>query len=222
MGLRSWHQHGPWTLQLAVLDGVPGDPEHETRSTIKFGKHNGLLLLAETAIATDFGLRVAAGYWRHTASFDDLLATEANGEPQQRNDNHGYYALVDTRLIVQQEHRASVIAYLRYGQANTRINMIDDYLGGGVMLSDAFPGRSQDQLGLAVGIATAGHPYREAVAAQDMDTTRNERIVELTYFCPVTAWLSAPPIFNISNRRASIRNALAIGIRYELAAGLRN
>ncbi|MGC3980043.1 MAG: carbohydrate porin [Steroidobacteraceae bacterium] len=223
LGLRSWHQRGPWTLQLAVLDGIPGDPDHETRSTIKFGKHDGLLLLAETGIATESGLRTAVGYWRYTAKFDDLLATDADGVAIQRDNNHGYYGFVDARLKAQQDDSTGLNAYIRYGKANDDINAVSSYLGGGIVMT-GLPGRASDQLGLAVGTAMAGTPYREAQASQSLATTHHERITELTYFTPITPWLSLQPDIQYVEHAgfdAGVGHAWVFGLRLELTAAVR-
>lgn len=223
LALRSRHQRGPWTLQLAALDGVPGDPEHPQRSTIRFGAHDGLLLLAETAYESDAGVRAAAGYWRYTAKFADLIDVDAHGDAVERSDNHGYYALVDMRLCQQQDQHPGVNAYVRVGKANPHINPIESYLGAGIVMSGTLPGRDKDQLGLAIGIAGAGHPFRDTQAAQSLDTTRQERIAELTYFLPITGWLSLQPDIQYVEHAAfdaTLRHSWVFGLRFELSAAV--
>jgi porin len=218
LGLRNLHQHGPWTLQLAALDGVPGDPEHPSRSTIRFNHNDGLLLLAETAYESEHGVRAAAGYWRYTADFDDLLNVDANGDAVQRSDNHGYYALVDMNLRPQQEQHTGIDAYVRVGKANAHINPIATYVGGGIVLSHLLPGR-EDRLGLAMGIVSAGTPFRAAQLMQGQTITRQEHITELTYFIPATHWLSLQPdIQHVQHAGFSndVSNAWVFGLRFEV------
>ncbi len=228
LGLRSWHQRGAWTLQFAVLDGVPGDPEHDKRNTIKFGKNDGLLWIAETGIATPGGFRAAAGYWGYTAESDDLIATDDNGAPLRRSDNRGFYTLMDVRLrpqlVTDSVSNSGINVYLRYGQANAHINTVKSYLGGGVLISGTFAGRSEDHVGLAFGQATAGQPFRTMQAAAGMDTKHTERIIELTYFLPVNAWLALQPDVQhveYAGFDAAVKSTWVIGLRFELTAGLR-
>lgn len=224
LGLRSWHQRGPWVLQLAVLDGVPGDPQHETRTSIRFDHNDGVLLLAETGVASAAGVRAALGYWRYTAKFDDLLSTDDLGAPLQRDDNHGYYGLVDVRLMGEVEAPHRLNGYVRYGRANANINATSRYTGAGLVLSGTLPGRSADQLGIAIGVATASKWHRAALAAQALDSASEERLIELTYLLPVTSWLSLQPdIQHVEHAGfdASVRSAWVIGLRFELTAGWR-
>lgn len=222
LGLRSWHQRGAWYLQFAALDGVPGDPEHETRSTIQFDTNDGLLLLGETGVATETGWHLAAGYWRYTAEFDDLLAVTAANEPLRHNDNHGYYALLDAPLLTRQQ-RPGVNAYVRYGKADANINPVEQYLGAGLVLSGVTPGRD-DQLGIAVGYARAGNIFRAAQAAQDIDTVATERITELTYQLPVNDWLTLQPDVQYvqhASFEAGADSSWVIGLRFTLTTGFK-
>lgn len=217
-GLRSWHRRGAWYVQFAALDGVPGDPEHETRSTIQFDTNDGLLLLAETGVAIEDGVHVAAGYWHYTAEFDDLLAVDAAGEPLRHGNNDGYYLLLDTPVLVQQPGQSGVNAYVRYGRANADINPVEQYLGAGLVLTDLVRG-SGDQLGIAVGIARAGAAFR---AAQGQETSSAERITELTYSLPVNDWLAIQPDVQYVEHAgfaADVASAWVIGLRFTLSMG---
>jgi len=218
LGLRSRHQHGPCAFLLAALDGVSGDPDHPSRNSVIFGSHDGLLLLAETACARDSTLRVTAGYWRYTAKFDDLNEANADGTPVQHSDNHGYYAMVNLPLR-SAEHQTGVNTYVRVGKANAHINVIETYLGAGVVLSGLLPNK-QDQLGLAIGIAVAGDPFRDAQQAQGLSTRRQERITELSYLAPITEWLSLQPdIQHVQHPgfNSDAETAWVFGLRFKLA-----
>ena len=220
LALRSWHQRGPWTVQLAALDGTPGDPDRPTRSTVKFGSRDGLLLLAEAGLTVASGWRTAVGYWRYTAKFDDLLTTDNTGAPTQRNDNDGYYVFTDVPLFPA-EHRFGLNAFVRYGNANAHINPTRSYLGGGIVLSGLTHEKSEDQLGLAFGIVRAGRDFRVAQVAEGLDTASDERIVELTYYFPATGWLSLQPDIQHVHRAgfdAAVRDAWVFGVRFSLNA----
>lgn len=90
-------------------------------------------------------------------------------------------------------------------------------------MSGTLPGRDRDQLGLAIGIAGAGRPFREAQAVQSLNTTRQERVTELTYFLPVTGWLSLQPdIQHVEHAAfdATLRSSWVFGLRFELTAAM--
>ncbi len=72
-----------WQLRLAVLDGVPGDPDHPARTAVQLGNGDGALLIGEVERHLDAG-KVLAGHWRYTGGFDRFDGTRSHG-------NHGYY-----------------------------------------------------------------------------------------------------------------------------------
>ena len=94
-----WQVNDAWSVQAAALDGVPGDPEHPERSTIRLAKAEGALLIGEIARESSRLSKLALGVWQYTAEFNDLTAVDANGDPVRRRTNRGVYALADAALI---------------------------------------------------------------------------------------------------------------------------
>lgn len=224
LALRVWLQHAPWTLQAVVLDGVPGDPDHETRTTLRVDKGDGLLYVGEAGVVTETGWRAALGYWRYSAAFDDLVVINPDDTPLQRRGNAGLYALTEKRLIAQSEQRSGVSVYLRYGVANAHINPVNSYVGSGIVLSGITAAHPEDHFALSFAMATAGQPFREAQLNNGVRSTRTEQITELTYYLPITSWLALQP--DVQHVRhpgfdAQIASSWVVGVRFEVTAGLR-
>jgi porin len=78
------------TLRAAILDGVPGDPARLKRTTVKLGKGDGSLLVAE-ADKSIGNWRLIAGHWRYTGRFEDRLASALSASAIMKSGNSGYY-----------------------------------------------------------------------------------------------------------------------------------
>jgi len=163
-----------WTWAVAVLDGVPGDPEDPTRTAIRVDAGDGALLVAEAARRLGGSGRAVLGTWRYTADFPDLLATDAAGDPVERDGTGGVYALVEGPLAAQWR------GFLRLGRADPRVHPWRDYLGAGVVREAPF-GRTADAVGLAVAQARNGDRFRTVAAFAGMPLERAETAFEFTY-----------------------------------------
>ena len=150
-----------WYLQGGIYDGDPGT--HLLRSS------EGKLIILENGIARENG-SYKLGYWRHTASKTYQGRTFAN--------DYGVYALVDQRLFHSQSG-AVIGVFVQWGWVPKARNEVTGYLGTGLHIHAPFPGRDEDELGIAV--ARAG-------THQSAETT-----VELTYRAVVTSWLTLQP-----------------------------
>jgi porin len=192
-----------WKVRAALLDGVPGDPNRPRRTAIKLGNGDGALLIGEIERAGTNG-RLIAGYWRYTAQFDRIT-----GGTSRNND--GYYLRGEARLTREADETQGLAGFFRLGFADGQINRFAGFASAGLTYTGLFPGRNQDQIGLAV--ATA---FVSARARQEFESTSAETAIELTYLAPITEFLSVQPniqyvISPSANRQLS--NALALGIR---------
>ncbi len=211
-------------LQLAVLDGVPGDPNNDQGTHIQFNAGDGLLTSAEYGyqqggtddVASPYG-KLAVGVWHYTASFDDLLDTNASGNPVKRHNNQGAYVLGEFQVY--REHANSpqgLAVFARYGVANQNINRISHYLGAGLVYTGLFAGRDKDQLGLAVAIAYNGDKYIQKQWNSGTAVDASETTVELSYRSTVLPWLTLQPDIQwIKNpgTNQTLRDATVIGLR---------
>lgn len=161
LALRYMRESGPWRLQAAILDAVPGDPLDSRRTYIHLG--DGALLVGEIGHTGD-ALKLAFGTWHYTTTLPDLLATSPDGEPLQHKGNGGAYALASHSFWSEAESGRDVSAFVRYGIADSRVYQTSDYLGLGVVAKGVLPGRPKDNLGLSLGLAGNGSEYRRAAA----------------------------------------------------------
>lgn len=210
-----WQAGERLALQAVVLDAVPGDPEQPDRT--KFDLGDGSLLVAE---AHWYGTRIAKanlGYWRYSPSFDEL------GGDARRDDNAGWYASVDGLLYGESGSETEGLrGWLRYGVAEDRINAFESHTGAGLVYTGLLPGRSEDQLGLAVAIVNTGTPFREAVAGGGGEAGSSETNIELTYRFAVNDWLTLQPDIQYvidPGADPSIEEALVVGLRFEVGYG---
>jgi porin len=96
LAVRYATQRGRWSFQSAMLDGVPGDPDHPERTHVSLSNHDGLLFVNEVNYQPANASRLGLGYWRYTAAFEDLMATDDAGDPLLRHDNDGFYAIAES------------------------------------------------------------------------------------------------------------------------------
>ncbi len=147
-----------WTLQAAVLDGVPDDPKNPKHNTIHINHKNGAFLVGEGSYRPDDSFKAMLGYWRYTAKFDDLLVLDGSGNPRQDSDNQGAYAGVQQRLYTLSEKR-TVTGFISGGIANDDINHFGETLNIGVNMNGPFKSREADQVGFAWNLAHNGDSY---------------------------------------------------------------
>ena len=219
-----WQVNDAWSVQAAALDGVPGDPEHPERSTIRLAKAEGALLIGEIARESSRLSKLALGVWQYTAEFDDLTAVDANGDPVRRRTNRGVYALADAALIEAQGGAGSgadprLSAFVRVGAANGDLNRFDQYIGAGIVLRGLLGAEAEDELGLAVSRARNGAAYRHVNAQLGESTDRTETNIELTWRARVNRWLTLQPdvqyVINPGTNPA-VRNAWVVGLRFNI------
>ena len=195
-----------WTLRMAVLDGVPGDPARPKRTTIKLGDRDGALLVGEVEYKTSGG-NLLAGYWHYTAEFD-------HSDHRRSRGNNGVYIRGEAQLTRETDHNQGLAGFFRLGVADGRINMFDRFTSAGLSYAGLFPGRDADLAGVAVAAAFTSADYRRRTPA---DTA--EIVFELTYRAPIADFLTIQPNLQYvvsPGTDPAVRDALAIGLRTEI------
>ncbi len=211
------------SFQMAVLDGVPGDPNHPRRTTIRLGNGDGVLITAEADYVDGAGTKLAIGAWRFTARFDDVSATDAAGDPRKRSGNRGLYMLGERMIYHEPRHpEQGLVVYARLGFADSDVNQFSNYIGAGAVYTGLLPGRDEDRLGLALAVARNGEPFKDALRAAGARVFDQEIIIELTYRAEVTPWLALQPDIQYvmdpgAGANGDLDDALVIGLRFELS-----
>jgi porin len=202
----------------AVLDGVPDDPNHPEATAFNLSDRDGALVVGEVDYTPTEDTKVMAGYWRYLATFDDLVRTDADGNPEQVRDNQGFYVGGATRLYTQKEKRG-LDGFLRFGFANGDVNQFDRAINAGVVYTGLFDGREEDQMGFAVNNAHNSQPYKDSQTAAGNAVDDSETNVEFTYRAPLNDWVTLRPnaqyIINPATNPA-YENAFVVGLRLEI------
>ena len=222
LAVRFMQSLGSWTLQAAVLDGVPGDPEHPKRTDIKLSNEDGVLLVGEVNYRFDSGARVGGGYWRYTAQFDDLVEVDEAGEPMQLRGNDGAYFIIESARFLGDGAERGANAFVRVGQADEHINAIKNYLGTGIVYSIASNAGLPRQFGVAVAIAELGAPFRTTLAAEEMASDKREYNWEATYRMAMTDWLTLQSDLQYTENPGmdpTRHSSWTVGLRMEIGYG---
>lgn len=211
----NWQISDASNLRYAILDGVPGDPDDSSKTTIDLGDGEGVLHALEFNHVLAGGTRFGVGGWMYSADFERI---DGNGED---DGNSGAYGFVDTPLKSADEDDFDLTAFLRLGVANDDINMLDSYLGAGVVATGLIRSRPEDQLGLAFSSARVGEPAIRVARLAGAALASHETNIELTYSTQINSWLRLQPnIQYVTNPGADkgLHNALVFGVRFEMSA----
>lgn len=199
------------TARVAVLDGVPGDPDDPSSNAIRLSSDEGALLFAEVELPLAGSGRLWSGTWRYTAEFERL----AGGAPD--NDNGGWYFGVESGIPLGDARGA---AFLRYGRVNGAINPFRGYFGSGLVL-ERLPGlRSDDRVGIAVASGDISEDYRALIRRRDGSAPARETTWELTFRRQVNDRLAIQPDLQYVRNPAEaghLDDAWVVGLRFELS-----
>lgn len=213
-------------VQAAVLDGVPGDPDHPKGTHIKFADGDGTMSIAEVGylppaaveMAAGAALgKIAAGLWGYSARVDDLVEVDANGDPLKRR-SRGAYVLAEGRLW-QAASGPGLDGFARYSRADGDSTAICATASVGLYATAPFAGRPDDALGLAYTRAEIGEKFLHAQRASGQPAVARESAWELTYRFVAAPWLSLQPVvqrFRNPGAVPAIRSATVAGLRVEL------
>ena len=208
-----------WSIQAAILDGVPDSMKHPEINAVNLNKNNGALLVAEVDYTPSRTSKVMAGYWNYTGTFESLSETDSEGGARQVYGSRGGYIGGATRIYSPAPRRGlDVFANVGFASADTQ--QIDQSYSAGLVYTGLLPGRPFDKLGFAVGVARAGNPYRQMQIASGAGVRTYETNFELTYRAPITRWLTIQPDIQYwinPNMDPTIRNDLLFLIHFELS-----
>ena len=209
---------GGYSLQGALIDGVPGDPEHPGRTTIRLSRDDGALLAAEFGWQErgDDGPKPGhwgIGVWRYTQRTDriDGRGSEAN---------QGVYALAQGVLFDASQGRTT--GFVRAGVANRRVNAVDLGFDAGALVERPFGKDGPSALTAGVAVARYGRAHRDAVlAGAGIALASHETALEVGARWQLSPALALQPllqhVWNTGGRRAA--NETIVGLRLEWSFG---
>lgn len=156
-------------VAAAVYDGVPGNPDRTSGSTVRIDRKDGLLLVAEAGWATEEDVnKLAIGGWRYTTEMPDLVTGEL--EPMQ-----GLYVLSSYRFCKQGDRTVS--GFLRGGLADGDTAQAEWDYELGLVANGWMPHRPDSEIGVGLSGIRNSDDYMSANAGSD----RNEYSYELYY-----------------------------------------
>lgn len=225
LGLRvKWHPSDKFYVQTVVLDGVPGDPDNPNGTKIKFRQGDGILVSTELAYLTGtedeshpYG-KIALGTYFYTTKYDAILGQDNN---LQQRSKPGAYLLAERSVLREKNDRGQGLAVFgRVGFSDSEVFQFGLYTGAGAVYTGLFPGRDEDQVGVAVAAAHTGKHWRDAQRIDGIDVDRSEIALELTYRAQLTSWLAAQPDFQYvinPGTDPALSNAFVSSTRLEIS-----
>ncbi|MBL4800256.1 MAG: carbohydrate porin [Emcibacter sp.] len=195
-----------WRLLAGLFDAVPNDPDRPGHH--KLSLNEGALLVGEINYKTTNGLRWAFGFYGYTAKFTTLADPALS-----KRGNTGFYTILEAPLT------DKIAGWLRFGSANSDLNPLKNYMGGGLVLTAPFVSRPDDQIGIALGGARAGKSFKQLIEENNQRPATGEFNIELTYHYRVSDTISIQPdlqyVINPGSNHA-LKNALVIGVRFQV------
>jgi len=211
--------------RFAVLDGVPGDPDSDTdQRFFSMDREQGVLCIGEVGYAAggDEGApatKVGLGGWFYSADFDPVRGVDPGGEASRSHGNYGLYVLGERVVHLHPRVPGRALSlFARAGFADADVNPVGVYVGGGAVVTGGLRSRPNDQLGLGVAAAIAGHQFERAAEAAGTPVDGAEVAIELTYRAQLAPWLHVQPDvqYIVNPGLGGIDDALAIGARVEI------
>ncbi|MBB3104752.1 carbohydrate porin [Azomonas macrocytogenes] len=213
-------------LQVAVLDGVAGDPKQPHGTQVHLGGNDGALILGEAGIQHDADehkrfLHAAVGAWYYTARFDHLRDVDAEGNPRRERGTQGAYALIEGELFREPDQSVQGLSgFLRLGLADKKVNQLRWSASGGLVYTGLLPGRDEDVTGFGISLASNSGTFKDAQRAAGEPVTSREVAYELSHWLPLTSWMSLQ--FNVQYIRhpstdPGLHSARIIGLRHKIS-----
>jgi porin len=202
-----WQPSKRWTFKAAVLDGVPGDPDHPKKFVaIRLSQRDGAMTIGEADYHLTDKATLTAGAWRYSAG-----VVPAGGVPFHGHDR-GFYAAIEGPVPVK-----GVDGWLRAGAADPAAQIVDSYLGAGLVATGLIPSRKDDRLGIAIAHAGIGTLARRTLGLWPAETT-----VEISYQAKAGNSFAVQPDLQYVRHPAAVArvpDALVVGLRLVFTSG---
>ncbi len=211
-----------WYLQVAVIDGIPGDPEDPTGTNIQLSSNDGLQIASETGYRFlqkgNREAKVALGSLMFTTNIPDLTEVNENGTPVPRSNTFGIYGFFDWPVTFERmDPYQGANVFLRFGAADSNVARFDFTLTGGIVYTGLFPGRPQDILGLGFSGAWNSDKFQKS---QPLELQGQEWAFEISHQISISPGFEIQPniqYFINPGSRADIADAFYLGGTFNLA-----
>ena len=217
----------------AVLDGVPNDPAHPRRTSIRFARGDGGFTIGEFGWLPEAAndkfkghAKVALGYWAYSIRRPDQLdaanidAGNISGPARRRRSQGGYLLGERTLASLGGSDDRYISGFARYSFGDGRSTAIKNTLNLGTHVRGPAASRPDDIIGLAWSRASLSDNWRKVQAVGGTASSRNEDALEVTYRYRLSPWLAIQPnaqYIRSPGGVAGTASANLIGVRLELA-----
>lgn len=163
-----------WYLLASLYDGIPGNPNNDHGTHIRFDSEDGVFSSVEMGWS-DNGKKMGVGSWYHNAIVQNSV------DNSRMDSNYGVYIIGEAPL------HQSYSGFFQVGLAESNKNTIDRYLGLGITKTGILA--PEDTLGIGVATAFMSSDHRN----HNRENERYETAIELTYQVNATKWLTIHP-----------------------------
>jgi porin len=208
-----------WSIQAAALDGIPDSLKEPNANAVNINRTAGALLMAEADYTPTKTTKIMAGYWNYTGEFPALNQFNADGTQREVYGSYGGYIGGATRLYSQTARRG-LDGFANIGFASSRTQQIDQSFNFGLTYTGLLDARPFDRMGVAVGLAHAGDPYKATQIASGAGVETYETNFELTYRAPITRWLTVQPDIQYwinPDMNPALKNDLLFLVHFEIS-----
>jgi porin len=181
-----------WSVEAAVLNGVPDSIRHPNSNAISFSSTNGAFLIGEVDYTPIRGTKLMLGFWNYTGKFDAINQSNADGSQRQTFGSRGGYVGGATRVLDQGAGRG-IELFATLGIADGRTNEVDGSLNLGATYTGPFDSRPHDKVGIGFGSVKASQAFRQDAISSGASVSHYENNVEATYRAPINEWLVVQP-----------------------------
>lgn len=223
--LRGQARDGASYAQVAVLDGVAGDPNHPKGTRVRFKEGEGVFVIAEAGrlgeapegdAAEAVPGKLAFGLWGYSAKGDDLVVVDGGGNPVKRR-RYGGYVLGEGRLgRLGGDPARGVDGFLRLSATDGDSSALRGAFNIGLKFNGLISGRAQDALGIAYTRGFVGDKYRQSVG----NATAHEDALEIGYRVTLNDWLVVQPLaqrIRDAGADPALKDSTLVGMRIEAA-----
>ena len=211
--------HGDGSLLVTEMGYRPSEAHHMSQPNNEQGKDVALTTSQKLEEQYEPIGKYAIGYWSYSKNFDDLVDSDAGGNPLQRK-NQGTYLLMENSVYRSDDMERDAAVFFRYGRAEKDVNTFDYSTSIGLRVRGLIAGRADDFFGIAATISNASKKFQLAQKSLGIDIPGNETAVEVTYRAQLKPWLVIQPNVQVivnPGLAPDVKNATVIGLQCEIS-----
>ncbi|MEM8683765.1 MAG: carbohydrate porin [Pseudomonadota bacterium] len=178
-----------WTARLALLDGIPGNPDDPASTRVRLSSNDGVFAIAELARDTARS-RWLLGAWGYTARFDPVAGSVSLDTGKARTGNVGLYLRAESVVF---DRASTVSVFFRLGAAASRFNRYSRFLSLGIHWQGPFASRPNDEMGAALATAFTSSTLKNAGRAAGQPVSAHESALEVSYRWQINRHIALQP-----------------------------